>query len=471
MINKSFSLGYFPSPLRTAKVIPIFKEGDREICSNWRPISITCCTAKLIEKLVKKRLLSFLTKHNILTDSQFGYREQHSTTHAILNITDTILRNFDKKKHTVSIFLDVSKGFDCVNHDILLKKLHHYGIRGMSLKFFESYLTNRSQQTLVNGLLSDFLTVVCGVPQGSVLGPLLFLIYTNDLTNASNFLVNLFADDTCLSLSSNNLPELELQCNAQAALVDEWFRTNRLTTNSKKASNFILSKYYTRGDDGSNPDFSIKMGKVMLKKVKSVKYLGVMLDEDVSWNEQIEFLSTKLSRSAGIFSKLRYYVSKDMLIKVYHALFNSHLQYAILCWGNATATLINRLQVLQNRAIRNMFKIPRYSRLNNYYLNYRILKVDDLFDLEVGKFLHAHSKNCLPNCFSDFFQEIASVHQYNTRASSNRNYNTISCRSSRGQKSIKYYGPKIWNDIPNSCRDLPKIAFKKQFKNIIFSKF
>ncbi len=154
--------------------MPIFKEGNAEECSNWRPISITCCTSKLIEKLVKKRLLTYLSKNNILTDYQFGYRESHSTTHAILNITDNILNNLDKKEHTVSIFLDLSKGFDCVDHSILLRKLKHYGIRGLAYNFFESYLTNRLQQVLVNGVLSDFLTVVCGVPQGSVLRPILF---------------------------------------------------------------------------------------------------------------------------------------------------------------------------------------------------------------------------------------------------------------------------------------------------------
>ena len=131
---------------------------------NWRPISITCCTSKLIEKLIKNRLVPFLKRNNILTKYQFGYRSQHSTTHAILNISDNILQNFDQKKHTASIFLDLSKGFDCVNHKILLKKLFHYGIRGVAYDFFKSYLTNRQQYTSINGVESEWLTVLCGVP-------------------------------------------------------------------------------------------------------------------------------------------------------------------------------------------------------------------------------------------------------------------------------------------------------------------
>ena len=386
MINQCFLQGYFPKCLKTAKVIPIFKGGNVEELGNWRPISITCATSKLIEKLVKKRLSSFLSKHDILSSYQFGYRSSHSTNHAILNISDRILRNLDAKLNTVSIF---SKGFDCVDHKILLKKLYHYGIRGVSLDFFTSYLTNRTQFTVVDGVVSNLLEVLCGVPQGSVLGPLLFLLYTNDLCNASNFYINLFADDNCLSLWDSDLISLKNRCNIEAEKIHKWFIANRLTTNSKKASNFILSTYSNRSADDS---FKISMGNVELKKVDHVKYLGVYLDEKITWSKQIEHLSSMLSRCAGIFSKLRYYLDTKTLVEMYHALFNSKLQYGILCWGSASTTNLNQLQVLQNRAIRNLTKAPRYYRLDNYYLNLRILKVQNLYDLEVAKFMNDHYK-------------------------------------------------------------------------------
>ena len=169
-------------------------------------------------------MVAFLKKNKILLKYQFGYRAQHSTTHAILNISDNILNNLDSKKHTVSVFLDLSKGFDCVDHKILLKKLYHYGFRGPAHDFFTSYLTNRQQYTMVDGELSDYLTVLCGVLQSSVLGPLLFLLYTNDLSHASNFSINLFADDTCLSLCHENIHILKAQCNVEAARVAGWFK-------------------------------------------------------------------------------------------------------------------------------------------------------------------------------------------------------------------------------------------------------
>ena len=381
------------------------------------------------------------------------------------------MNNFEKKNHTVSIFLDLSKGFDCVNHKILLKKLQHYGIRGPALDFFRSYLSNRKQYTLVNGVSSDLLTVLCGVPQGSVLGPLLFLLYTNDLANSTKFAVNLFADDTGLSLSCGNLFELNVQCNIEAAFVDNWFRANRLTTNSKKASKFLLSQYTYGLNSTSFQNFRITMGDVELEMVKSVKYLGVMLDDQVTWANQIDYLKSKLSRSAGIFSKLRYYLNTKFLIEIYHALFNSHLQYAILCWGSACTTRLNCLQIVQNKAIRNMMKSPRFFRLDNHYLNLRILKVKDLYNLEVAKFMYSHSKDILPSCFSSFFHEISESHNHYTRASSVRNYITPYFRSSRGQRSIQYYGPKIWNEIPTDVKSAPLHKFKKLYKSLIFSDY
>jgi len=217
-----------------------------------------------------------------------------------------------------------------------------------------------------------------------------------------------------------------------------------------------------------NINFNIQMGSVMLQRVNNVKYLGVMLDESITWSDQMSYLSKKLSRCAGIFSKLRYYVNKEVLIKIYHSLFNSHLQYAILCWGSANLTHLNKLQVLQNRAIRNISKAPRFFRLDNIYLNYRILKVKDLYNLEVCKFMHKHHNKSLPNCFNSFF---SISQQRATRSSSNLNYNTPFYRSNKGQRSIKFYGPKIWNSIPLPVRNLSFIDIKKQYKNLILSKY
>ena len=209
------------------------------------------------------------------------------------------------------------------------------------------------------------------------------------------------------------------------------------------------------------------MGNVFLKKVKSVKYLGVMLDENVTWDEQIKYLSTKLSRSAGIFSKLRYYLKTEVLIRVYHALFNSHLQYGILCWGNTTDTNLERIQVLQNKSIKNMFKAPRYYRLDNYYLNYRILKVRDLYELEVAKFMHSHYNENVPHCFLSFFNFARNSDTRMTPRFDDNSYSVPLFRTVRGDRSIKYFGPVTWNKLPVVFQDLSKQTFKNAAR-IIF---
>ena len=261
---------------------------------------------------------------------------------------------------------------------------------------------------------------------------------------------------------------MNIQCNIEAARIDSWFRANRLTTNSKKASNFLLSHCTLKS---LTANFSITMGNVRLKRVSCVKYLGVYLDEMVTWTDQIEYLSAKLSQSAGIFSKLRHYLNMKTLIQMYHSLFNSRLQYAILCWGSTSSTNIDRLQVLQNRAITNMTKRTRYSSLDFHYLNLRILKVNDLFKLENAKFMHGHHHNLLPVCFSSFFIDMANFHPLNTRSNESGNYDVRGFRSSRGQRSIQYYGPTVWNEIPSDMRSISKVNFKKDYKNFILSSY
>ena len=174
LINECYMLGRFPDSLKIARLTPIHKGGPNDIPSNYRPISILSVLSKLIEKLTYNRLIKFLNRNSILSNNQFGFRSAHSTSHAITSIHEKILENVDNNKHTISIYLDLSKAFDSVNHAILLDKLEHYGIRGVALDFFKSYLSNRQQCTIVNGEISNLLSIICGVPQGSTLGPLLF---------------------------------------------------------------------------------------------------------------------------------------------------------------------------------------------------------------------------------------------------------------------------------------------------------
>ena len=469
LINDCFSQGVFPNSLKIARVVAIFKEGLPDLCLNYRPISIISVLSKLIEKLTYKRLVKYLDKFSILNNSQFGFRSGHSTTHAIASIHERILENINSNKHTISIYLDLSKAFDSVDHTILLNKLSHYGIRGVSLQFFKSYLSDRQQFTVVNGEISNILSIICGVPQGSTLGPLLFLLYINDLATASKFIVSLFADDTCLLLSHENLATLENTCNAELIHINNWFLANKLTANRTKASKFMLTMGKIKMKQPES--FNLYMGNTTLEKVKKVKYLGVIFDDGFKWDDHVSYICKKISQAVGVLSKLRYYVDIKTLIEVYHSLVNSHLSYALMVWGAAGTTALSPIRILQNRAIRFISRASRYRRLDLDYINLRILKLDDMYQHSVIKFMHQYHNGQLPNHFSNFFITPTINNRYNLRRANISDYCPIHCNKNLMHRSIRYVGPNAWTNLPLNIRNLKPAKLNKELKNHLLAQY
>ena len=239
-MNRSIEIGKYPSKLKYAKIVPIYKNDDDENPGNYRPISLLSNINKIYEKLMYNRIASFLKKNNTLFSTQYGFREKHTTQHALLDIVSKIQNNMDNKLFSCGIFIDLQKAFDTVNHTILLSKLNYYGIRGVINNWFCSYLNGRSQTTQISSKILNKELILCGVPQGSVLGPILFLIYINDMHYSSNKLqFFLFADDTNLLYADKNLKSLEKVVNKELEHVSDWLIANKLTLNIKK-SNYVL---------------------------------------------------------------------------------------------------------------------------------------------------------------------------------------------------------------------------------------
>ena len=226
--------------MKLAKVILIFKSGSKVIVTNYRPISLLSVFSKIFEKLAHQQLYDFLERQSVIYESQFGFQKGHSTLHSLIEIVENIKDCMEKRNYGCGIFIDLKKAFDTVNHKILIQKLEHYGIRGKSLDWFISYLTGRTQYTFCNGKNSALRMITCGVPQGSVLGPLLFLLYINDLPNISNKLkFYLFADDTNIFFQNSNLDILEKTVNRELGKLTLWLNANRLALNISK-TNFVI---------------------------------------------------------------------------------------------------------------------------------------------------------------------------------------------------------------------------------------
>ena len=460
IVNESFQSGIFPDKMKLAKVIPLFKKGCRLAASNYRPISLLSIFSKIIEKVMYKRLYKFLEKHEILYTLQFGFRASHSIDHALVSLTEAIKNSLDNRKFGCGIFIDLQKAFDTVNHNILLTKLEHYGIRGTALDWFKSYLMDRKQYVSVNGSNSSYLNVTCGVPQGSVLGPLLFLIYINDLPQSSSKLVfYLFADDTNIYFEAENLNLLQQTVNKELKKVKMWFGVNKLSLNIDKTS-FIIFK---SPQHFSSDSINIKIGNRPVKKTCYVKFLGVLLDENLSWKYHLIELSKKLARTCGMFFKIRHFLPIDVLICLYNSLFSPFLQYGILFWGLTYETYINPVFLLQKRIIRAMSFEHFTSHSAPIFLNLKILKMHDLFQLKLLSFVYESVNKISPVCFHNFFKSVESVHQYGTRQAGKDDIFLPQKNTSQyGLRSVRYNGAKCWNDIPVEIKRSPSVKMFRQ---------
>ena len=444
IVNLSFQTGIFPENLKAAKVIPIHKKGSKLELTNYRPISLLSNIDKIFEKLIYKRVYGFLDAKKVLFKQQFGFRKSYSTAQALLNISQKIMDALDKGNYACGVFIDLQKAFDTVDHEILLKKLSHYGIRGIALTLFKSYLSDRHQFVSLNGVNSAHRTVRHGVPQGSVLGPLLFLIYINDLFCAIKFSdVHHFADDTNLINTSDSLKQLAKQMNLDLRFLSQWLNANKISLNASKTE-YIIFKHARKP---LNYDFRLSINGKRLHPSASIKYLGVVLDADLCWKSQIDDVATKLKRANGALAKLRHYVPASVLLLVYHAIFHSHLQYCCQIWGQSNSAFINRICVLQNCAMRIMaFKLPGFSA-KSLYARFNVLQFSDMVHLQNILLLHKLWRNEMPPAVHSTFA-VDFTHNLPTRAQNTGLIDLPSVETTCfGKNSIRHNAIRSWNSV------------------------
>ena len=453
MFNSTFINGTYPEFLKISIVIPIYKKDSKLIVSNYRPISLLSNINKILEKLLFNRLYSFLESNNCIYNLQFGFRQKHSTNHALLSMSQQMWDTIDKGNIAVGVFVDFQKAFDTVNHKILLRKLEHYGIRGIANKWFATYLSKRKQYVSINGTFSETKTIEHGVPQGSVLGPLLFLVYINDLhTCIKHSTTRHFADDTNLlhiiDLSKPRNRNLTRKLNSDLKSLNHWLLANKISLNSTKTEIIFFRNKRT-----PIPNTIIKLNGVKLKSSHDIKYVGITFDEHLTFHTHIKLLNAKLKRANNLLAISRHYLSKPLLIQIYFGQFYSHLSYGCQLWGQFEQNIAQTI-TLQKKAIRLLSFAHFQAHSEPIFKELQLLKLTDMIEMTNILFTHSTLNNKAPAIFNDYFKLKTSEHQHETI---NRLNSTLSIpkgsielpqtRTNSGKKSIKYVCSSSWNKI------------------------
>ena len=342
----------------------------------------------------------------------------------------------------------------------MIHKLFHYGIRGIPLKLIKNYLSNRSQIVSVNGKKSTSDYITCGVPQGSILGPLLFLLYINDLPDYSGFDIRLFADDACLVYSEGSAAQLQNKTNRELINVDNWMIRNKLTINYSKSNYIIFTNKKTKFK------FKILMNNNLLEQVKQTKYLGIIINEKLKWNSHVDHIVSKISRGCYILSKIRHYVDQTTLKMIYYSLIHSHLSYCISTWGGAPNSTLNPIIKLQKRAVRIITNSAYDSHTKPLLTNLKILNISNLYNFNLAIAFHKQLHN--NTIGSNNLIHLNTIHDHHTRLSNTYNFYQQFNRTNTAQHTYTSQGIKFWRKIPTELKVLPLVSFKIKLKKYIF---
>ena len=461
IINHSFSHAVFPDDLKIAKITPIHKSGPKSDPSNFRPISLLNIFSKIYEKSINSRLQEFLQKHSSLYLNQFGFRKHHSTELALIKLLDTITLALNAKQFVTSIFIDLKKAFDTVNFDILLLKLENYGFRGHINTYLKSYLSNRSQFVQIQSSLSPLLPIHCGVPQGSVLGPILFLLYINDLPNAcSHNIPIIFADDTTLTFTSNSLLTLKSHINEDLNSLFNWLTANKLTLNISKTNYILFSHPLT-----PIPPLSLLINQQQIQKVHETTILGVIIDQHLTFKAHIAKVKAKLVSSLFVFTKVRHLIPLQIAWSLYHSTFKAHLTYCLLIWGNSHSSYLQPLNVLHKKFLRTLLLLPNRTPSLSLYRQASSLQIQGLFKYFAAILIYKlfNLPHTLPPTIRNIFHISSQIHNHSTRATHTQALYLLPNSTTLRHNQISIAGPLLWHTIPPHIKSLTSInLFKKQ---------
>ena len=471
--NCSLGEGICPDLSKIARVIPVYKEkGEKYLYSNYRPISLIPVLSKILEKLMYNKIFHFLVRYQIFFKSQYGFRPGHGTIHATLDLLKTIEKALQENEYAIGVFCDLSKAFDTLDHDILLRKLDHYGVRGKWHSWLKSYLSNRKQFVDINGITSSHRDITVGVPQGSILGPLLFLIYINDLPASLEKLTPvLFADDTNLVIRGDSLEQLCSALNSDLEVLSDYFRANKLKLNAGKTKVVCFRKKNKEFNVGN---FLIYLDETRLLPESNATFLGINLDEHLTWEDHCNKVANKMAQNSGILNRVKNSIPIASMKILYNSLIFPHYSYCLEAWGSCQQKHLKRIKSIQKKSVRAICKSHWLAHTEPRMKSLKILKLEDQHQFQCLGLTYGMLKGYSPDIFDLAQTQLANNECHTLRSATNRPEDLRRPPFRTGQTGTSFlaHSPDLWNTLPKNLKDASSCKlFKNGLKLKILSQY
>ena len=467
IINNSIRLGIFPDALKASYVMPVYKSNDKQDPNNYRPISILPSISKIFERHIANQLMTYLTQTNVLHKYQSGFRKNHSCQTALIRLLHDWYSEIDNGSLVGTVFLDLRKAFDLVDHQILLYKLKLHHFSNETLNIFESYLNNRTQIVKVGNIKSDQRVIKCGVPQGSILGPILFILYINDINlHIQQSVIDLYADDTTLYASGKTKGDIEHNLQEDLNRIMKWCDSNNMAIHPGKTTCMLIgTPYRTR----QVSDLTLKINDTVINNVLYQKLLGIIIDKNLKWDNQINAVCKKVNSKLFLLKRILNYLNDNMKSLFYNSYIMPIFDYCCIIWGFGKQSHISKLTSLQKRAAKIILCEPKTTPSSDLFKTLQWLTFKSRCTYHIGIMIYKSLENNVPEYISDLIQ-ISQNNRYTLRSTSKQNLATATCKTNIKQQSFQYISVQVWNSIPMTIRMSKSLnTFKFKFKHHLLS--